>query len=462
MRWSVRPAHLEMHCHMLKTAEIDRKSAGNPGLSEEVQTAVKAELCSMLEAPIFAHSSRCKRFLSHVVNQTLQGRADELKERTIGVSAFDRPSDYDTAEDPIVRVTANEVRKRIGQFYQDSPNSHTVQIEIPKGAYIPEFRILPAKRNGSAGMMPISAPWQSVSPANGSKTSPDFHENPQNRASLNDSPPFGSGLVESKNLARRKLWSRIALLAILISAGATAANIWMVRSQRSYPRIWDSFQHAKVPVLVCLGAHDIPEVSGNGNPDSDTFSNLVMHRQTIPIDDVSVITEVASLLGKQGVAFRVSAAGLTSLSDFRRQPVILIGAVDNIWTQRLTQALRYRLDVANSQAGQVPIATITDSIQPSGNSWTIDFSSPVSTWKSDYAIVARLDDPITGVPVLIDAGLGNDGSLAAAEFITSGASQSRLANDPLCRKKSNFEAIIETDIIGMRPGPPHLIRLECW
>jgi hypothetical protein len=61
-----------------------------------VQAAVRAELQLMLDAPIFAQSSRCKRFLSHVVLETLSGRASQLKERTIGISAFDRASDYDT------------------------------------------------------------------------------------------------------------------------------------------------------------------------------------------------------------------------------------------------------------------------------------------------------------------------------------------------------------------------------
>jgi hypothetical protein len=68
-------------------------------LSAEFQAAVLAELDSMLKAPIFTQSNRCKRFLSHVVLQTLAGNAGELKERTIGISAFDRTSDYEIGDD---------------------------------------------------------------------------------------------------------------------------------------------------------------------------------------------------------------------------------------------------------------------------------------------------------------------------------------------------------------------------
>src|SRR5580692_1700731 len=119
------------------------KSAGNE-FSVEIQTAVRSELDMMLTAPIFAQSNRCKSFLSYVVLQTLSGNAGHLKERTIGISVFDRANDYATGEDSIVRVTANEVRKRIGQFYRESPIAHPIQIELPRGAYVPEFRIRPA------------------------------------------------------------------------------------------------------------------------------------------------------------------------------------------------------------------------------------------------------------------------------------------------------------------------------
>ena len=463
MRWSVQLAPLEMHRRVLKTAPNDRMSTKNGGLSEEVQAAIRTELHSMLEAQIFAQSGRCKRFLSHVVNQTLQGRADALKERSIGVDAFGRPSDYDTAEDPIVRVAANEVRKRIGQFYQDSPIPHAVQIELPKGAYVPEFRILPVKRAGASGVVSAAGSSRLDTPTNVSRATEDLHQHSRNRVSLTDSLPPRSELREPKSFAKRKLWARITFLALLISAGTTVASVWIVKSRRSFPQIWNSFQHAKVPVLVCLGAHDIQVPNETSSSSANSFYDLVMRKQTIPVDDVTVITAMASLMGKQGIPFRVASADQTSLTDFRRQPVILIGAADNIWTQRVTQDLRYRLMVIPAVTSEgPPVASIVDSKDSSSHPWTIDFSVPVSEWKSDYGIVARMDDPITGVPVIIDAGLGNDGSLAASEFITSGASQSRLANDPLCRKKSNFEAVVETNIIGMRPGPPHVLRLECW
>jgi len=52
------------------------------------------------------------------VEQTLAGNEDNLKERTLGVEVFHRTPDYDTNLDPVVRLCAGEVRKRIAQYYQ--------------------------------------------------------------------------------------------------------------------------------------------------------------------------------------------------------------------------------------------------------------------------------------------------------------------------------------------------------
>ena len=196
--------------------------------------------------------------------------------------------------------------------------------------------------------------------------------------------------------------------------------------------------------------------------EAQTFADLVLRREIIPVDDVTVITSVASLLGKKDIRFRVVGADQTSLTDLRRQPVILIGGADNKWTLRLTQDLRYRIEFIPPAVSKEPAAWIMDSEQPNGNPWKISFSVPMNEWKNDYAIVARVDDPTTGGPVLIDAGLGNPGSLAASELIASDTLPKQLASDPGCRGKTNFEAVVGTEIIDAKPGPPHILRLYCW
>ena len=82
---------------------------------DEEKFAILAQLERLLATPYFSHSRRFPAFLRYIVRTTVDGQGDQLKERTIGVEIFGKNADYDTALDPIVRVTAGEVRKRIAQ-----------------------------------------------------------------------------------------------------------------------------------------------------------------------------------------------------------------------------------------------------------------------------------------------------------------------------------------------------------
>jgi len=93
----------------------------------------------MLESALFRRSKRCGMLLQYVVEETLEGRSENLKERAIGISVFGRKPTYDTNEDPIVRTTAVEVRKRIAQYYHETGHDSAVQIELTSGSYVPQF-----------------------------------------------------------------------------------------------------------------------------------------------------------------------------------------------------------------------------------------------------------------------------------------------------------------------------------
>jgi hypothetical protein len=109
-------------------------------LSEQRKAAALGELARVLESPAFRGSRRCCRFLEYSVHQVLKGSAQEgLKERTIGIEALQRPPDYDTGEDAIVRVTANEVRKRLAQYYQGAGSTANPVISLPAGSYAAAF-----------------------------------------------------------------------------------------------------------------------------------------------------------------------------------------------------------------------------------------------------------------------------------------------------------------------------------
>jgi hypothetical protein len=91
---------------------------GHPPVLDAVdKSAVLQELENILASPSFRNSGRSKQFLSYVIQHKLDGHDDSLKERSIGADLFHRPADYATGDDPVVRVQAGEVRRRLEQYY---------------------------------------------------------------------------------------------------------------------------------------------------------------------------------------------------------------------------------------------------------------------------------------------------------------------------------------------------------
>jgi len=103
---------------------------------------VREHLEEVIRGPAFKGTQRSQAFLRHVVERSLAGDFDSLRERSIGIELFSRPADYDTGEDAVVRVTASEVRKRLLQHYNDAGAESKYRIELPSGSYLPEFHIL--------------------------------------------------------------------------------------------------------------------------------------------------------------------------------------------------------------------------------------------------------------------------------------------------------------------------------
>src|SRR5271170_7634929 len=118
----------------------DLSSKGHVTLSNSDKEAVREQLARLLASSYFSHSKRFPTFLGFVVEQTLGGQAANLKERTLGIEIFGRDANYDTASDPIVRVTATEIRKRIAQYYQEPGHETELRVSLPAGSYVPQFQ----------------------------------------------------------------------------------------------------------------------------------------------------------------------------------------------------------------------------------------------------------------------------------------------------------------------------------
>lgn len=121
---------------------------------------VRAELNRILESKGFATASRMKRLLRYVVDKTLSGEADQLKEYAVGLEVFDRDESYDPRIDSIVRVEAGRLRSRLEEYYAGEGARSTLRISLPRGGYMARFERRPVEESPAPIPAPSMATWR--------------------------------------------------------------------------------------------------------------------------------------------------------------------------------------------------------------------------------------------------------------------------------------------------------------
>src|SRR6201999_4072512 len=134
---------------MNSTAQSHPRTAKIAETPEEI-AFVRQHLQEVLARAAFRGCQRSAQFLKHIVEQSIAGSFESLKERSIGIELFGRAPTYDTGEDAIVRVTASDVRKRLLQHYGQFGAGSGFRISLPPGSYIPEIvrEVPPAAAEG--------------------------------------------------------------------------------------------------------------------------------------------------------------------------------------------------------------------------------------------------------------------------------------------------------------------------
>src|SRR5215468_12796208 len=109
----------------------------------------------ILNSKHFSQAPKKRKFVQLICDYHLAGRAKEINEHLIGLEVYERSDRYSPAEDPVVRVAAHDVRKRLEQYYLHEGRNDQVRLEIPIGSYDPVFKLaseIPAEiETNSAG-----------------------------------------------------------------------------------------------------------------------------------------------------------------------------------------------------------------------------------------------------------------------------------------------------------------------
>jgi hypothetical protein len=419
-----------------------RNHVSTAPLGAEKSEIVLEELELVLASSLFKSSRRCQSLLRRITELSLAGDLDALKERALGIEVFGRDPDYDTSQDPVVRATAGEIRKKLAQYYVEAGHELETRIELPPGGYLADFRFVPARpvATGDVATLEVSQPDTAI---------PAFAPRP-----------------------RRARWRLRAAGAVAVAAAA-ALLVW------DWPRsnieeLWAPLLKSPGQVLVCVGlqaaynfksAQAQDEVQGvvsqpAATPRTIKATDLMLLRDRyVALDDALCLIRMTSLLERHFKPYRVRAGSATSFADLRDTPAVMIGAFDNPWALRATGQLRFTF----SKDSEHDTGMVRDRQDPWNQSWKLTNYWPQWDVPIDYAIVTRMSDSTTDRPVIIVAGLTQYGTIGAGEFVTKAEYFSEAAGKlPKGWQKKNLQIVLSVPVVNRISGRPRVLATYVW
>ncbi len=435
--------------------------------------SVLRELNSILNSPVFQSSKRGQQFLSYVVRHRLEGNQERLKERTIGVDLFHRPAGYATGDDPVVRVQAGEVRRRLDQYYQANPNASEVRIELHVGSYTPEFQWVHPERR--AGQPPL--------PREGSESHGALHRTAFGQESTHIELPLSAEGKLRSGKQRVLRWA-LAAVGLVILAGLALMGPTIFRAtthETVLQKFWAPALSSSEPVLICLAKPSVyrPSVKlyqrHSKTPDEflGQFARLSQKPHLQPDDkllwgdmveypdyglasgDVYTAIQLSGLFGRIGKKNQVRIGGDYSFEDLRTSPAVVIGAFNNRWTMQMTSNLHFAFVDEGEES-------LIREEGPSGRRW---YSKVDSNGKAleDYAVVTRLLNSRTGQFVVSVAGIKSYGTQAAGEFVSTPESlQAALQAAPPDWENKNLQIVLQTPVTDGLPSPAQVVAFYVW
>ncbi len=383
------------------------------------RAAILEELQTILHSAAFLGSKRSQQFLAYVVENSLAGHCELLKERLLGVTLFGRPSAYETGEDSVVRVAAKEVRQRLGRYHASLPTPGAVQIDLPLGSYSPVFLFPPYPHPGVAKRFNTFPRWY--------------------------------------------LWPSLTVVLVLALAVWGAHGLRETFFPSSLDSFWRPMVKASSPVLLCVGgiartsADDLlqrPSFTGGAGGTGNADYSI----QVVTPTETGVTVQLSSFLGRRGKATLMRTVEAVSFTDVRESPTIMVGAYSNQWTIQMTKELRYVFDRVRGENW-----SIREQAAPF-RSWTVvDQSLLKAPADRDYALITRFFEKGTGQPFLAVGGINSAGTIAAAECVTSSdCIDAALVNAPRGWEQKNMQIVLTAKVVAGAPGAPEVLVVYFW
>lgn len=439
---------------------------------------VRQTLETILQSKYFVNAHKKQEFLRLICHFYVEGRAHELNEHIIGFHVFGRDTSYNPSADPIVRVFAHEIRKKLESYYANEGGNDSIRLEIPAGSYQPAFTQHlhePAAERSEAA----------VSTQSEAKLGPARH-----RISL---ARLATGLT--------LLCLASAVIGLAVSnqqLRQQVAEADDARNPSTYGPLWTPFLTDSNPPLVILSNPPILRFTNPSDPESLTKDSIPLAAETIEaLKDKFVMNPEVSIRepgdkespGKTGVIERDQtpsliisrnvytgmgeAIGLYYLTDFFRKAsrslslkqsrtlsaedlknhnVIMLGGVwVNEWSSKLTTAEDFVFTSKGTIENRNP--------QPGEDREYIpQFDRRTGNLLTDYALIAVKPNISTRNDVMLLAGVYSQGTEATVEYVTNKNYLDQL-NQRLQQPGGStryFQALLK---VGVENGIPTIITI---
>jgi hypothetical protein len=434
-----------------------------PKEDQPAASEVREALSKILDSHPFHTSRQCQDLLRYVVERTLNGADASLRERIIGIEVFGRQPTYDTSEDPVVRVRAADVRKRLAQYYQSLESGiQVLHIELLPGSYRAHFR---DGRHPPGPEFPAPLPTSEIVPPAELPPSTEEVETPRFRDSW-----------------RRPSWLRLrswrskvfVWVAALLMAGGVYYGIQSA-STSPQERFWAPALSAKQPVLLYLGSNAAyiftaeylaryRETRGLPNYGPEFFVDLApddalrfgdlhpVHDTFVTVGDLAAAVQLTTAITAWKKPFVLRSGRDINFADLRNRPSVMIGAFNNPWTLELTKDLPFSLQQGTRIQDRDHRERVWNVTSPATNAASDDFS-----------LISRMMVSKTGAPLIIAAGIGQYGTQAAAEFLSSPERmRDLLKSAPRGWEYKNMQAVLHVKIVGFTPVGVEVVATSYW
>jgi hypothetical protein len=336
------------------------------------------------------------------------------------VAAFNRPVDYDSDCDPVVRQVAVEVRKRLVQYYAGPGNHHRLRIEIPHGSYAAAFR-----ENEPAAAPRLARPHKSW-----------------------------------------KVWAIAASVAVLAGVSVIAVRLWT--QPTPLDMFWAPVLSGPSQILLCIGkgagfrasTPSVPtQTEAGANPDPQTARRRQERELNVHAADALVLSRLSAFFAQGRKTVLPRYVSQLTFAELRENPAVLIGAFNNEWSLKLTGELRYQFKSRDSGREE----WIEDTAHPETGKWGLSDIPPDGNVPQDYAIVTRVLNQNTGRMLVVLGGITYHATLAAGEFVTNPEPmRSAQSMFPHNWSRKNLQVVLTTKVTANFNGPPQVIAVHAW